>query len=142
MDITVNAKSEGFAVTARTGEYEILFDEAIEYGGKNKGPHPMQTVLASLASCVNVTATMIAGEMYFDLKGLSFDIKGIFDPFGVMGDTSVHPYYEQVTLSVEVETSEDESEIQALKEQVQARCPIYTLFKAAGVKMKDTWVKV
>ncbi|MDZ7836125.1 MAG: hypothetical protein U5K84_13145 [Alkalibacterium sp.] len=40
-----------------------------------------------------------------------------------------------------MDTTDSAERIQALKEQVEARCPIYTLFKAAGVKMNDNWVK-
>lgn len=141
MTVSVNAQSENLVVRASTGEHKIIFDESEVYGGQNKRPHPMETLLATLASCTNITANMIAGEMYFDLRGLSFDVQGVFDPFGVMGDASVHPYYEQVTVNVQVDTPEDDVEIQALKKQVEARCPIYTLLKAAGVKMNDSWVK-
>ena len=141
INVSVNAQSENLVVRASTGAHKIILDESEVYGGQNKGPHPMETLLATLASGTNITANMIAAEMYFDLRGLTFDVYGVFDPFGVMGDATVHPFYEQVTVNVEVDTTEDDAEIQALKRQVEARCPIYTLFKAAGVKMNDTWVK-
>ena len=101
----------------------------------------MQTALAALVSCENVTANMAAREMDFDLKCLTINVSGTFDPRGFMGDASVQPYFEEVTINVKVDTSESDERIQLIKEQVEARCPIYTLFKAAGVKMNDTWVK-
>lgn len=141
MKFTVNAKTEGFALTAKAGKHELVLDESEQLGGKNTGPNPMQTALAALVSCENVTANMAAREMNFDLKGLTINVSGSFDPRGFMGDASVQPYFEEVTINVKVDTTESVERIQAIKEQVEARCPIYTLFKAAGVKMNDNWVK-
>lgn len=141
MKFTVNAKSDGFALTATAGKHELVMDESERFGGKDSGPNPMQTALAALVSCENVTANMAAREMDFDLKCLTINVTGSFDPRGFMGDASVQPYFEEVTINVKVDTTESDERIQAIKEQVEARCPIYTLFKAAGVKMNDTWVK-
>lgn len=141
MKFAVNAESDGFALTAKAGKHELVLDESEKLGGKDTGPNPMQTALAALVSCENVTANMAAREMGFDLKGLSINVSGSFDPRGFMGDASVQPYFEEVTINIKVDTTDSAERIQALKEQVEARCPIYTLFKAAGVKMNDNWVK-
>ena len=141
MKFVVNAKTDGFALKAKAGKHELVLDESEALGGKNTGPNPMQTALAALVSCENVTANMAAREMDFDLKCLTINVSGTFDPRGFMGDASVQPYFEEVTINVKVDTTESDERIQLIKEQVEARCPIYTLFKAAGVKMNDTWVK-
>lgn len=141
MKFTVNAQTDGFALTAKAGKHELVLDESETLGGNNTGPNPMQTALAALVSCENVTANIAAREMGFDLKGMTINISGTFDPRGFMGDPSVQPYFEEVTINVKVDTTESVERIQAIKEKVEGRCPIYTLFKAAGVKMNDNWVK-
>lgn len=141
MTFKVSAENEKLAITAKTGKHTIVLDEGAQMGGKDSGPNPMQNTLASLASCENVTAHVAAREMSFDLQGLSFDISGSFDPRGFMGDASVRPYFEEVTVAVTVTTSESEARIKELQEQVESRCPVYTMFKAAGVTMNDTWSK-
>ena len=141
MKFNVRAENEGLAITAKTGNHEVVLDEGAQMGGKDSGPNPMQNVLASLASCENVTAHMVAKEMEFDLQGLSFDITGTFDPRGFMGDASVRPYFEEVSVDVTVTTSESDARIKDLQEAVESRCPVYTMFKAADVKMNDNWVK-
>ena len=137
----MNAKTDGFALTAKAGKHELVLDESEKLGGKDSGPNPMQTALAALVSCENVTANMAAREMGFDLKCLTINVSGSFDPRGFMGDASVRPYFEEVTINVKVETTESLERIQEMQEKVEARCPIYTMFKAAGVKMNDNWVK-
>lgn len=79
--------------------------------------------------------------MDFDLQGLTFQVTGAFDTRGFMGDSSVRPYFEEVSVDVQVKTTESDERIKELQEQVETRCPIYTLFYAAGVKMNDNWVK-
>lgn len=141
MKFTVDGQSEGFALTAKAGNHHLTMDESVNFGGKDSGPNPLQTALSSLISCENVVANMAASEMEFDLKQLSFEVTGEFDPRGFMGDPTVKPYFETVTINVSVETTESEQRVKALQEQVEARCPVYTLFKAAGVNMVDSWVK-
>lgn len=141
MKFVVNAETDGFALTAKTGKHELVLDESEQLGGNNTGPNPMQTALAALVSCENVTANMAAREMDFDLQKLTFTVSGEFDPRGFMGDPDVQPYFEEVVVNVKVETSEDDERIKQLEEQVEARCPIYTLFKAAGVKLTNNWEK-
>ncbi|TVP90254.1 OsmC family protein [Alkalibacterium sp.] len=141
MKFVVNAETDGFALTAKAGKHELVLDESEQLGGKNTGPNPMQTALAALVSCENVTANMAAREMDFDLKKMTFTVSGEFDPRGFMGDANVQPYFEEVVVDVKVETSESDERIQLLEEQVAARCPIFTLFKAAGVNLTNNWVK-
>lgn len=141
MKFVVNAETEGFALHAKTGNHELVLDESEMMGGKDTGPNPMQTALVALASCENVTANAVAREMDFDLQGLTFQVTGSFDPRGFMGDSSVRPYFEEVNVDVQVETTESDDRIKELRAQVEARCPIYTMFHAAEVKMNDNWVK-
>lgn len=141
MTLNVKAKTEGITVVANTGKHEFTIDEGKQMGGKDLGPNPLQSVLGSLAACENVTARFVAREMKFDLQDLSFNISGQFDPRGFMGDASVRPYFESITVESTITTSESEERINELKEKVEARCPVYTMLKAANVEMNDTWTK-
>ncbi|AOM82711.1 OsmC family protein [Salisediminibacterium beveridgei] len=139
MMFQIKAKSEGLKVEAEAGNHALVLDEGSQMGGKDQGPNPLQTTLSALASCENVTAHMAAKEMNFDLKGIEFDISGKFDPKGFMGDPNVRPYFETVTVNAKVRTSESEERLKELQERVEARCPVYTMMKAADVDLQDTW---
>ncbi|OIJ12291.1 osmotically inducible protein C [Anaerobacillus arseniciselenatis] len=141
MTLMVNAKTEGITVTAKAGKHEFIIDEGKQMGGQDLGPNPLQSVLGALAACENVTARFIAREMNFDLQDISFKIKGEFDPKGFMGDPSVRPYFETVTVEATVTTSESDDRIKEMQEKVEARCPVYTMLKAANVELNDTWTK-
>ncbi len=141
MTLMVNAKTEGITVTAKAGKHEFIIDEGKQMGGQDLGPNPLQSVLGALAACENVTARFIAREMNFDLQDITFKIKGEFDPKGFMGDPSVRPYFETVTVEAMVTTSENDDRIKEMQEKVEARCPVYTMLKAANVELNDTWTK-
>ncbi|OIJ18912.1 osmotically inducible protein C [Anaerobacillus alkalidiazotrophicus] len=141
MKLMVNAKTEGITVTARAGKHEFIIDEGKHMGGQDLGPNPLQAVLGALAACENVTARFVAREMNFDLQDLSFKIKGQFDPRGFMGDPTVRPYFETISVEATIATSESEDRVKELQEKVEARCPVYTMLKAAGVELTDEWVK-
>ncbi|WP_297991159.1 OsmC family protein [Anoxybacillus sp.] len=141
MTFIVQATVEGVTTRVKAGKHEFVIDEARQMGGQDLGANPLQMVLGALAACENVTAHVVAREMNFDLQDMTFTVKGQFDPRGFMGDSSVRPYFEHVSVEVAVKTNESEERIQQLKEKVEARCPVYTLLKAAGVQMNDQWYK-
>ncbi|MBB5173010.1 OsmC family protein [Texcoconibacillus texcoconensis] len=141
MKMAVKATNEGMKVNAKAGKHSLIIDEGSQMGGTDQGPNPMQTLLSALAACENVTAHAVAREINFDLQGLSFDVRGEFDPRGFMGDESVRTYFETVDVKVKVETSESEERIRELQELVEKRCPVYGTFKAANVTMNDEWTK-
>ncbi|AKS37257.1 osmotically inducible protein C [Anoxybacillus gonensis] len=141
MTFIVQATTEGMTTRAKAGKHEFVIDEAKQMGGQDLGANPLQMLLGALAACENVTARVVAREMNFDLQDMTFTVKGQFDPRGFMGDPSVRPYFDNVSVEVAVKTNESEERIMQLKEKVEARCPVYTLFKAAGVQMNDQWYK-
>lgn len=141
MKLMVSAKTEGITVRATAGKHQFIIDEGKQMGGKDLGSNPLQSVLGALAACENVTARFIAREMKFDLQDISFEINGQFDPRGFMGDPSVRPYFETVTVNATVKTNETEERMKELQEKVEARCPVYTMLKAANVELIDTWTK-
>ncbi len=110
-------------------------------GGTDDGQDPLSNLLASLAGCENVIANMVAKEMEFDLKSIEFDVNGELDPRGLMGQADVRPYFEKVSVHAKVTTSESQDRIDELKEKTDARCPVYTTLKAAGVELEANWTK-
>lgn len=139
MTFQIKAQSEGMKVEAEAGNHALVMDEGSQMGGKDAGPNPLQTTLSALASCENVTAHIAAKEMDFDLQGIEFEISGKFDPKGFMGDPNVRPYFQTVTVNAKVTTSESEERLKELQEKVEARCPVYTMMKAADVDLQDEW---
>jgi uncharacterized OsmC-like protein len=141
MTFTISTASEGMVTTATAREHKLVIDADAGMGGQEMGPNPMETLLSALAACENIVAGMIAQEMEFDLRGIDFEITAELDPQGLMGDPNIRAYFEKVEVKATLKTAEPDDRIQALKQAVEQRCPVYGLFKAANVEMIDHWVK-
>ena len=145
MSNKANFKVQGIGKGMRTdsvaGKHKIAIDEPVSFGGQDSAIDPLSTFLASLIGCENVMAQIIAKEMNFDLQGISFEADGNLDLRGLMGDLSVKPYFEQITVKAVVETSETQERINELQQAVDARCPVFQTLKAAGIPVENQFVK-
>ncbi|ETI67784.1 OsmC family protein [Neobacillus vireti] len=141
MDLKVEGKGTGMRLDAVAGKHKIAIDEPVSFGGKDSAIDPLSTFLSSLIACENVMAQLIAQEMKFDLQGISFNVEGSLDLAGLMGDLSVKPYFQQVTVKAVVETSEPQERIDELQKAVDLRCPVFRTIKDAGIPVENQWVK-
>ncbi len=141
LNFHVTGKSKGMQTIAKSDQHTITIDEPPVMGGEDTGPDPLTTFLCALSGCENVVANVVAKELKFDLQEIEFDIRGVVDRRGFMGDPNVKPYFEKVTIDAKVQTSESEERIAELWRITDSRCPLYTTLKAAGVELESKWSK-
>lgn len=139
--VQVTAESKGMQTVINAGKHSITIDEPANMGGTDTGADPLETLLSSLAGCVNVTANFVAKEINFDLQGIEFNIKGILDLRGFMGEEGVQPYFEKVTIDAKVKTIESQERVNELQSKTDKRCPVFTTFEAAGIELVTNWEK-
>jgi uncharacterized OsmC-like protein len=103
----------------------MIVDEPPNLGGTDEGANPVEYVLAALAGCLNVVGHMVAKEMNFEIKALSFDIEGELDPAGFMGKAKdVRPGYQSITVKANVDTEADDATLEKWLEIIESRCPV------------------
>ncbi|WP_078429596.1 OsmC family protein [Alkalihalobacterium alkalinitrilicum] len=139
--VQITSESKGMQTVINAGKHTITIDEPADMGGNDTGADPLTILLSSLAGCENVIANMVAKEMSFDLQGIEFDIKGLLDLRGLMGEEGVKPYFEKVTINAKVKTSESQERVNELQSKTDKRCPVFTTFEAAGIELVPNWVK-
>ncbi len=120
----------------------LYTDEPPSFGGQDSAPNPMELLLAALNGCLAVMIQVIAREKGVQVREVRFHAEGDLDLRGAMGDPSVPPYFRTVRERVQIATSASEEQIRALQEEVQRRCPVYTLLTSAGVNMQSEWTVV
>ncbi len=142
MHLSADGKSEGGMRTRlQVRHFDPLYsDEPPSFGGQDSAPNPMELVLAALNGCLTVMTQIIAREKGIDVHGITLHAEGSLDLRGAMGDPNVPPYFRTVRERVELDTSASPEQVRALQEEVQRRCPVYTLLKAAGVEIQSEWV--
>jgi putative redox protein len=142
VNFKVQGKGSGMRTDSLAGKHKISIDEPISFGGMDSAIDPLSAFLASLISCENVMAQIIAKEMNFDLQGISFEADGSIDVSGLMGNLEVKPYFEQVSVRAFLETNETQERIEEMKNAVDLRCPIFRTLKDAGIPVENVWEKV
>ena len=138
--IKISGKGQGFTANLQAGHHSIITDEPVDMGGKDQGSSPLEYTLAALAGCENVLTHMIAKEMNFNLDKIDYEVSGTFDMRGLMGEPNIRPYFNDIHLTAKLDTTESNERIQALKQEVDQRCPMYTMLQAADIDMKSEWV--
>ena len=136
---SVHAERENATkVKVTAGKFTMIVDEPPNLGGTDDGANPVEYVLAALAGCLNVVGNMVAKEMGFELKSLSFDVEGELDPSGFMGKSKdVRPGYQEIVVKAHVESDADEQTLNKWLETIESRCPVSdNLSNTTPVKIK------
>jgi len=141
MTFHVTGKTEKLKTTVQSKQHTLILDEPPAVGGGDEGPDPLSYLLASLAGCENIVAYMVAQEMNFDLQSMDIDVKGQLDPLGMRGEPGVQVFFEKVWFQATVSTSESAERLAELKEKTDARCPVLTMMRAAGIELETDWIK-
>ena len=137
---TATGKGWPTTVQITDTEWTIQVDEIEDDGGTNSGPNPMQYFAASLASCQNEQAQVVAEELSVEIEGIDIDLGIDLDLSGFMGlaDHS-QGSYKQVRLSATVHGNLNGDQVQKLGQRVDARCPILGLLRSSGCEIISSW---
>ena len=119
--------------------FNFLIDQTERTGGTNEAPTPMEYVLGSFNGCVLIIIERVANDIDFSFESLKGNTIGTVDRRGLLGVEGVSPHFQKVKNTIFLETKESEERIQELKKRVQKICPVYNLFKDAGVEIELNW---
>ncbi len=117
-------KKGGFESEAKIRDFSITIDEPEPLGGTNKGPNPIEVLLASLGGCLDFTGTIVAKEMGYDLEEFKTEIEGEMDPGGVQGKEGVVPGLQRINVSVTEIKGIPDNEKEKFIEEIKNRCPV------------------
>lgn len=111
------------------------------FGGADSHPSPLSYALASLTSCNQVTAQVVAKELGVRVDAYAFDVAADFDPATMVGGaTGADDTFSRVTVRAELTTTATPDEVAHLRAEVERRCPVSALFRRAGVPVDGEWV--
>ena len=129
-------------VTITNTEWTLKVDEPIEDGGSNTGPNPMQYFIASLASCQNEQAQVVADELSLNIAQIDIKVEIDLDLSGFMGmSDNSNGSYKNVRLDAVVLGEVTDEQVKTLGQKVDDRCPILGLLRTSGCKIESSWSK-
>lgn len=113
------------AIKAKAGKHEFFLDEVEAAGGTDKGPSPMQNLLASLGACLIAMGRLVASEMGLKIDAMNAAVEGELDNAGLMDkDPNVRPGMQQITVKLNVTSSEPADKLNQWFETTERRCPV------------------
>ncbi len=113
-------------------QFTLAVDEPEALGGADSAPNPVELLLASLASCQEITYRLYADALDIPLRGVSVRLKGDLDLrgfFAVQGD--VRPGYQSIEAVVSLDSPAPEQDLVRLKETVDRHCPVLDIVRGA-----------
>jgi uncharacterized OsmC-like protein len=138
----VNAQGNGWPtkVNVSDTEWSIQVDEIEEDGGSNSGPNPMQYFAASLASCQNEQAQVVAEELAVSIGQIDISLEIDLDLSGFMGmaDHS-QGSYKEVRMKASIHGPISSEKAKELGQKVDDRCPILGLLRSSGCRIISSW---
>lgn len=116
---------DGFQTKAALRHHTLTVDEPASLGGTDQGPNPVELVLAALGTCQEITYRAYATALGIPLSKVSVRLEGDIDLRGFFAvEPGVRPGYRGIRGTVTLESSADEATLKALREAVNAHCPV------------------
>jgi uncharacterized OsmC-like protein len=133
----------GTAAELRVRDFPALVsDEPASRGGEDRGPTPLELLLASLCACTNVSTARMAAKIRFDYSDLETDAEGELDTRGRKGTADVPVHYRAVRLRVRIATDEPDDRVERLAGLVGRYCPVDSLMRTAVPDYQVTWERM
>jgi uncharacterized OsmC-like protein len=109
-------------------QFEILHDNPEYLAGHDLGPTSQEHQLGTLTSCITHITLIQAAAQQIVLDSLSISVKATIDPrAGRPGFEDVPRYPHNIAYTVHVKSPHTLEQIQKLRNDVEAVCPIYNL---------------
>ena len=110
---------------AKTRKFKLIIDEPEDLGGSNKGPNPVEYILAGLAGCLNVVGHLVAKELDFEIKNLQIEVTGSLNPDNLFGlSNNQRAGFKEINLSLIPDTNASIDTLVKWLEIVKNRCPV------------------
>lgn len=135
----VSARNEASTRTVMNVRDHVVITDEKE---SNTGPTPLEMTLSSLLGCEGVIINRCAEAMKFAYSAVDIEADGTVDQRGSRGVQGVRPYFQSVRMRIRVHTEETDDRFERLQRNVEYRCPVMNLFRAADVALDMTWEKI
>lgn len=104
---------------------KIMIDEPEQLGGTDRGPNPVELVLAALGGCLNILATSFSAQHDVMLKDVRIEVEGDLDPDGFMGkNKSVRPGFQKIRYRIIVDSPSPQENVAELLAHIESICPV------------------
>ena len=140
------------AVEMRTNTDHVLHSDVLfKMGGQNTAPQPVELLLAALVGCTQATAVYVGRMMTPRLliDKIEFDFGGFRDERGAL-ELPIDQFPKiparlkyvrgKINIHFKKGFTPTSEQLQSLKGQTEARCPIANMMHASGCNLDIEWI--
>lgn len=122
----------GLLSEAAIRSFKLAVDEPPQLGGTDKGPNPVELILAALGTCQEITYRLYADTLGIPLNGVSVKLSGRLDLCGFFAvDDAVRPGFKDIHATVTLDSPASADELERLKATVDRHCPVLDILRNA-----------
>ena len=123
-------QARGLASEARLRDFRLVLDEPTEIGGADRGPRPIELVLAALGACQEITYRLYADTLGIPLRGVSVRLEGRLDYRGLFAvKDGIRPGFRDVRAVVTIDSPASAEDLDRLKAAVDRHCPVLDILR-------------
>lgn len=112
--------------TIKTQSFEWIMDEPEIFGGASEGPSPVETMLASVASCFVATGQWVAKELDIVIQDLNVTVEGNIDSNRFLGKTrETRSGFSCIDVKLHLHADAPGERIDKWYAEVMERCPVF-----------------
>lgn len=116
-------------VRAKVNDFEVESDEPQALGGTGNFPTPMESLLASLANCLEIACLLYFTFDRVNVTSVKVKVEAYYDKRAVLPDKEApQPGFYDVNFTYIVESNEPEEKIKRTLERVENNCPVKGTF--------------
>jgi uncharacterized OsmC-like protein len=132
--------SGAFRSEAKIRDFSPLpSDEPLALGGTDTAPNPVEQVLAALGNCLAVGYAANASTEGIAIRDLQITLDGNLDLRTFLGLAEANAGYEDITVSVAIDTDASDEQVAALHDRVIGTSPVgHTLGRPVPVRFEFT----
>lgn len=121
---------KGLTSEAAARDFRFVIDEPKAFGGADRGPNPVELVLAALGACQEITYRYYADTLGIPLHGVSVKLEGKLDLRGLFAaHDGVRPGFREVRALVALDSPASSEDIDRLKAIVDRHCPVLDILR-------------
>lgn len=112
-------------VRAKIRDFEVDNDEPKELGGTDKGPCPLECLLATLANCLQQTALLYFTFFKVKLKSVKVKVEAIHDVRSSLNPKEIPlPGFSDFKVTWFIDSDDDPKRIERVLDKVKDICPV------------------
>jgi putative redox protein len=121
----------GLHSEARIRQFRLDIDEPPALTGQDRGPNPVELVLAALGACQEITYRLYADTLGIPIDRVSVSVSGRLDLRGFFAvDERVRPGFKDITATVKIGSPAPAEEIERLRASVDRHCPVLDILRS------------